>query len=64
MHKKNNRSLKRLAAVVFASGLLLQIGPCTGDSIRNALGSGARSTLNGLFGILTNSLVTDVLKLP
>lgn len=63
MHR-HNRALKRFAAVVLTSGLLLQIGPCTGDSIRNALGSGARSTLNGLFGILTNSLVTDVFNLP
>ena len=50
--------------MAMTGGLLLQVGPCRGDSVRDALGSGARATLNGLFGVVTNSLVSNVFNLP
>jgi len=62
--RKHNRIYKKLATAIVTGGLLLQIGPCTGDSVRDALGSGARATLNGLFDVITNSLVSNVLNLP
>lgn len=62
--QKHNRVWKRFAAVLMTGGMLLQVGPCTGDSVRNALGSGLRATLNGLFGVVTDSVVSDVFNLP
>jgi len=42
----------------------MQVGPCTGDQVRSAFGSGARTMLNGLFGNLTDAVVGGVFNLP
>jgi len=62
----NNRNhiWKRLAVTMITGGMVLQIGPCTGDNVREALGSGARSAFNQLFSTVSDSLVTNVFNLP
>ena len=61
---RRSRFLKHCAAVVLTGGLLMQVGPCTGDQVRSAFGSGARTMLNGLFGNLTDAVVGGVFNLP
>lgn len=62
--RMRNRIWSQLAVCAMTGGMLMQIGPCTGDELRNAVSSGARATLNGLFGVITDTLVTNVFNLP
>lgn len=62
-----NRCVKiwnRLALVAFSGAMLFQAGPCTGDDLRAQLGAGVRTTLNGLFAVVSNQLVTETFNLP
>lgn len=61
---RNGFKRKRLAAALMLGSLLLQVGPCTGDAIRDSLSAGSRSALNAFFASFTDQIVTEILGLP
>jgi hypothetical protein len=58
--KPKNRVMRELLKLAAAGGMLLQIGPCTGDNLRDALEDGTREVFNGIFKDVTDAIVAEL----
>jgi hypothetical protein len=58
------RRLRHGLGTFLSAAILLQVGPCTGDLVREQLGAGLRTTINGFFSSITDQVVTEVFNLP